>query len=134
MKKAKLAPPDLLRCQALKPIDLYGCSALLLGDVPRLVRCEAKPTTIATKAKPGPDGQRGSVSVCDECLVVLLTLHAVTTKPIGNLPKKKHRRDCGIGDTWDHCVCGAYEQNKAIDASRNAVNKEKKSAAKEMQR
>lgn len=57
-----LIPPDLDRCQAEK---LDG-SFMTLG--PRsMVRCKNKPTYIATENKPGPDGKRGSMSLCGHC-------------------------------------------------------------------
>jgi hypothetical protein len=66
-KKAELTPPDTKRCQAEKP---NGATFMSLGGVPKLVRCTNKPTMIATEKEPGKDGQRGSMSLCDECFAV----------------------------------------------------------------
>lgn len=62
-----LIPPDLAQCQAEKP---NGHGPFTLGGVPGLVRCKAKPLVVIEEKSPGPDGQRGSMSLCDECLVV----------------------------------------------------------------
>lgn len=67
-KKTKLTPPDLNRCQAEMP---NGANAFTCGGVPRMVRCTAKPTVIATEVNPGPDGQIGSMSLCDDCQLVM---------------------------------------------------------------
>lgn len=71
---AKLAPPDVERCQAEKP---SGGPFILGGEIgdPRngyLVRCRNKPTFIATENKPGKDGAVGSMSLCDECRKVAI--------------------------------------------------------------
>ena len=60
-----LAPPDKKRCQAEK---LSG-SFMTLG--PRhMERCTNLPTVIATEKKPGEDGQKGSMSLCEDCLEI----------------------------------------------------------------
>lgn len=66
-----LIPPDLEQCQAYKP---NGATALSLGAVPDMLRCDNPATVIATEKVP-PPGLRdvGSMSLCDECLRVLIT-------------------------------------------------------------
>jgi hypothetical protein len=68
-EKTPLTPPDKKQCQAEKP---NGNSFMTLGGKPGRVRCTNKPTVIATEAKPGPDGQRGTMSLCDECYAVFV--------------------------------------------------------------
>ena len=68
MKKAALIPPDKERCQCMKP---NGCTFMSLGGAPGLVRCSDKPTVIVREVRPGDDGRRGSMSLCDHCLGVM---------------------------------------------------------------
>lgn len=63
-----LTPPDKKRCQAEKP---NGCNAFTLGGRHKMVRCTAKPQWIAREVKKGSDGRRGSMSLCQDCLVVM---------------------------------------------------------------
>lgn len=68
MKKAKevmlpLEAPDLKRCQTIR----RSGSFLSMGGIPKETRCREKAVWIATEAKPGKDGRRGSMSVCDGC-------------------------------------------------------------------
>lgn len=77
-----LTPPDLKRCQAEKP---NGHSFMTLGGVPGRVRCEDKPTVIVTEVVPGPDGRRGSMSLCHHCWAVALKqlgADSITAEPI----------------------------------------------------
>lgn len=67
-KKKALTPPDLERCQADVP---NGYTFMTLGGRPGLERCKNKPTVIVSETKPGKDGQKGSMSLCDGCLAVL---------------------------------------------------------------
>jgi hypothetical protein len=67
MKKNKLIPVDKKRCQALKT---NGNNFMTFGGVPRMMRCDNKPTVIVKETKPGKDGLKGSMSLCDECLTV----------------------------------------------------------------
>lgn len=82
-KAPKLTPPDKKQCQAMKP---NGNTFMTFGGVPSLVRCKNKPTVILTERKPNPkDGQRGSMSLCNDCRDVLLKQLGedfATTKPI----------------------------------------------------
>jgi hypothetical protein len=63
--KCEPTPPDLTRCEALKP---NGHTFMTFGGVPGLVRCSKKPTLLAREAKP-PKGEttRGAMSLCTEC-------------------------------------------------------------------
>lgn len=70
LKKPKLIPPDLKRCQAEKP---NGCTFMSLGGVPRMIRCKNTPEFVAKERKPGKDGRRGSMSICRECLGVMVS-------------------------------------------------------------
>lgn len=68
-----LEPPDLDRCQA----DVPGNGPFTMGGEignPRngyRVRCKNRPRWIAVEKKPGPDGQVGSMSLCDECAAIM---------------------------------------------------------------
>ena len=62
-----LIPPDRERCQSYKP---NGESAWTLGGGHRMVQCKNRPVFIATENEPGEDGAIGSMSLCQECLVV----------------------------------------------------------------
>lgn len=66
--KPKLTPPDLKQCQAEKP---NGHTFMTLGGRPGLERCRTKPVWIAKEIKPGEDGQRGSMSLCNACRRVM---------------------------------------------------------------
>ena len=58
---------DKERCQAEKP---NGANFMTLGGVPKMVRCENKPTVIVTETQAGSDGLKGSMCLCDDCLEV----------------------------------------------------------------
>jgi hypothetical protein len=61
---SKLEPVDRTRCQA----EIHSYNAFVMGGPTRQVkRCDNKPTVIAKEAEPGPDGLRGSMSLCDSC-------------------------------------------------------------------
>jgi hypothetical protein len=45
---------------------------MTLGGKPGLERCTKKPSVIATENKPGKDGRKGSMSLCDDCAKVLV--------------------------------------------------------------
>jgi hypothetical protein len=76
-KKAKspepLIPPDRHRCQA--EIS-NGVNFMTLGGRHEMVRCLSKPTVIVTEVVPGPDGRRGSMSLCHPCWAQLIKLGA----------------------------------------------------------
>lgn len=74
-----LIPPDKERCQAEKPNGPFRMGG------PAYSRCSSRPLFIATERKKGPDGQRGSMSLCATCYAVLvrqLGPKHVTLKPI----------------------------------------------------
>ncbi len=66
--REELEPADPQRCQALKH---NGYNFMTLGGRPGMVRCKTPPVVIAVEAEEGADGQRGSMSVCAACLVVM---------------------------------------------------------------
>lgn len=66
-KKVKLTPPDVKRCQAEKADGSF----MTLGPVSR-ERCKNAPVVIATERKAGPDGHKGSMSLCAECQKAML--------------------------------------------------------------
>jgi len=71
MSDKPLTPPDLERCQAYVPGNGPFTMGGYIGD-PRdgyRVRCESKPTVIVTEVAPASDGHKGSMALCDECLV-----------------------------------------------------------------
>lgn len=56
------------------------------------VRCDNKPTVIAIEKTPGDDGERGSMSLCDECLEAMdkqVGLQGVDIEPIHTLSEKQ---------------------------------------------
>lgn len=69
--KTKLIPPDKKRCQAIK---LGGCrpsaEAMFIIGPRTETRCSNKPSVIIFENKPASDGQKGSMSLCSECLKV----------------------------------------------------------------
>ena len=88
--------PDFQQCQAEKP----GAGPFTVGGKignPRngyRVRCEDLPTVVVTENQPGPDGKRGSMSLCASChqaLVDQLGADFATAKPIGRIRKKVRR-------------------------------------------
>lgn len=78
MSRPTLIPPDPSRCQAERP---NGHTFMTLGGAPGLVRCESKPTVIATETK----APHGSMSLCDACWKVFneqMPLGAATFRPV----------------------------------------------------
>lgn len=64
-KQSGLVPIDLKRCQSEKP---NGCTFMTFGGVPGYARCKSKPTVIVTERKKNKEyGQRGSMTLCNEC-------------------------------------------------------------------
>ena len=57
-------PADKKQCQAEKRIG----SAWSLGGVPEFKRCTEKPVVIAYEIQPGDDGEKGSMSLCSDCM------------------------------------------------------------------
>lgn len=69
MKKTKLIPPDPKQCQALEKVGAWPDAQHFMNLGPAgWARCTAKPTVIVHEKKPGKDGRKGSMSLCDECL------------------------------------------------------------------
>ncbi len=66
---SSLIPPDMNRCQAEKP---NGHTFMTLGGRPGRERCTDLPAWLATEKEPAPDGQIGSMSLCDDCRAVFL--------------------------------------------------------------
>ena len=66
MTTTELTPADETRCQA----EITTPSSFMrMGGPPFTTgRCGSKPTVIATEIAPGPDGQKGSMSLCESCL------------------------------------------------------------------
>ena len=62
-----MIPIDKDRCQTEKPNKV---NHFTLGGEPKMIRCNNKPTVIATETKPNKDGIKGSMTMCDECLQV----------------------------------------------------------------
>ena len=91
----KLEPPDTARCQAERKVGAFA----LGGRIGKRSRCERAPTVILEETQPGDDGQRGSMSLCDECLAVArgYGLPPFTVKAILSTPKlrKKRKVKCG---------------------------------------
>lgn len=88
-----LVPPDLERCQALGPkLGPFTMG----GRIGSRERCSNRPTIVITEAEPGPDGQRGSMSLCDACLAIAKKQSDVppfmgipiTIEPIDRLPER----------------------------------------------
>jgi hypothetical protein len=61
-----MIPPDPTRCQAT---IRAAHGAFVLGPPPRFERCRNTPVTIAREVAPGPDGEVGAMSLCENCLV-----------------------------------------------------------------
>ena len=63
----KLIPPDYKQCQA--EVRSYH-PFQMGGEVYGTKRCESKPTVIITECKKNEeDGKKGSMSLCDDCLI-----------------------------------------------------------------
>lgn len=62
-----IVPADPDRCQAEVP---NGHSFMTLGGSPGRERCSNTPGFIVTENKAGPDGKRGTMSLCERCLDV----------------------------------------------------------------
>jgi hypothetical protein len=61
-----LIPPDRERCQC----EIRAAhNFMTLGPPPRYERCKNKPVCVITEKEPGPDGERGSMSLCGDCYV-----------------------------------------------------------------
>lgn len=69
-KLKPLTPPDKVRCQAEVP---NGDSFMTLGGhLGGRARCSNVPTLIAKENRPGKDGRKGSMSLCEHCAKVFV--------------------------------------------------------------
>lgn len=80
---AALIPPDLDRCQAMRPnrtwspfnlgpADIDGETGEKRGGsrrVDRMWRCHEKPVCIVEETAPAADGLQGAMSLCADCFV-----------------------------------------------------------------
>ncbi len=85
-KLKKLIKPDKKRCQA----ERKSGSFMIFGPR-RMVRCGNKPVCIATQAEKDEDGRKGSMSLCGDCVRILVNkmgpLYAKFTKVTGRRTK-----------------------------------------------
>lgn len=91
MSKVKLAPPDLKQCQTI-----HRTGAFQFGP-PGERRCTNKPTWIATERKLGKDGQRGSMSLCVDCMLIMekqLGKDFATYEPVEENKDVKKKKVC----------------------------------------
>lgn len=58
-----LTPPDRARCQADKRVG----NPFALGNPPRWEQCKEVPVVVIYEKQPGPDGLKGSMSLCAAC-------------------------------------------------------------------
>lgn len=82
MKKVKLIPPDKKQCQA----EILEGSFMTLGPR-RYVRCASKAVYIAKENKPNSDGQRGSMSLCDDCLPKMTAAYGLKYATVRRITK-----------------------------------------------
>lgn len=90
---AGLIPPDPERCQACPNVARH--SPFSLGPRPVPKRCQAKPVWLAVEKQPGPDGNIGSMTLCQSCCELMLEItdkgNLILLRPInrdgvGNVP------------------------------------------------
>lgn len=60
---------DLKQCQA----EISTATFMSLGGQHKFIRCTKIPTVIATERKPGRDGKKGSMSLCNSCCLEMKT-------------------------------------------------------------
>lgn len=86
---SKLAHVDKKRCQA----EWTQYSPFIMGgNVHQSGRCEKPAAFIAKEKSPGPDGQRGSMSVCTECKERLTTQFTKLGKELPGFATIKRKR------------------------------------------
>ncbi len=68
MKKITLIPPDKKQCQGEKQVGAFTIG----GQIGKRTRCTNIPTVIAYEKKPGTDGQKGSMSLCNNCRIQMI--------------------------------------------------------------
>lgn len=62
----------------IKPLDFGRCQAeisngvtfMTLGGRKEMIRCDRKPANIVEEIRPGKDGQRGHMTLCESCSAV----------------------------------------------------------------
>lgn len=116
-KLEPLTPPDLTRCQAM----ITTHRPFILGGNPRKTeRCDNVPTVIVTENKPGKDGSKGSMSLCESCLDVISEENPKGIKsekiPLKPCVIKSHFTCDGTGQMCGKCgesesACGCDEQD-----------------------
>jgi hypothetical protein len=65
-----MIPPDFQLCQAYPNVARH--SPFSLGPMPSPVRCTSEPVWLAVEIKPGKDGLRGSMAVCQSCCELMM--------------------------------------------------------------
>lgn len=86
-----LTPPDLSQCQAEVPNNY---SFMTLGGQPGTrSRCVNMPVVIATEKRPGSDGKRGSMSLCERCWGVFKNTYDDSYASIRPAPKPRSYPD-----------------------------------------
>jgi hypothetical protein len=71
---SQLTPPDLAQCQC----DITEYHPFVMGGPVRQThRCTNVAQWLATETEPGPDGLKGSMSVCDRCAQELIKQRAL---------------------------------------------------------
>ena len=85
----KREPHDKKQCQTDKP---NGCSFMSLDGVPGLVRCTAKPDVIVYELTTQSDGQKGSMSLCNDCLKVFMEQVGIDGYKVESLKKVKAKK------------------------------------------
>lgn len=84
-KPKELIPPDMNQCQTEVP---NGHTFMTLGGTPGLKRCTNKAMHLLIEKEPGSDGQRGSMTVCDDCLKVFSKQGDMTKVLVKTLPRR----------------------------------------------
>lgn len=81
-----LTPPDLKRCQAEFP---HFNAFVMGGPTTTWTRCEKPPTWIVKETKPGADGRKGSMSLCDDCKVACAArMSSIAFEPISRCDRR----------------------------------------------
>jgi len=67
MGRPKTIPPDLKRCQGE-----HREGSFMSFGIPPWVRCKNKPVMLAKENRPREDGCRGTMSLCSDCMKVMI--------------------------------------------------------------
>jgi len=101
----KLIPPDPEQCQAQHKEGCWPDAQHFMVIGPRqLVRCKNPPTVIAYEKRPGKDGRKGSMSLCNKCLVVFIEQFGgqfATIKPISKSKNYDRKPQSGHGSVQE---------------------------------